>query len=88
MLGIFYILILIFALFNAQNFPVIGPFFTSYDFLILFFIPGLTQLVYVIPLVIWCRRKRYWGTLKGAIAAAVITALLNGGCWLIAFSQV
>ena len=44
---------------------------------------GITQLIYVIPLVFWLRRERKWGLMKGIILGAVITALLNGGCWLL-----
>jgi hypothetical protein len=44
---------------------------------------GIAQLLYVIPLVIWFRQRRQWGLMKGVIIGAVITALLNGGCWLI-----
>ncbi len=44
---------------------------------------GITQLIYVIPLVFWLRWKRKWGLMKGIIIGAVLTALLNGGCWLL-----
>lgn len=44
---------------------------------------GIFQLVYVIPLVIYLRRKRRYELMKGVIVGAVITALLNGGCWLL-----
>ncbi len=44
---------------------------------------GITQLIYVIPLIFWLRWKRKWGLMKGIILGAVITALLNGGCWLL-----
>lgn len=43
---------------------------------------GLFQLLYVIPVVIWLNRKRKWGLMKGVIIGAVITALLNGACWI------
>jgi hypothetical protein len=43
---------------------------------------GITQLIYIIPLIIWLIRQRKWGMMKGVIIAAVLTALLNGGCWL------
>ncbi len=41
----------------------------------------LWQLLYVIPLVWWFRRRRYWGLMKGVIMGAVLTALLNGTCY-------
>ncbi|MEO1401634.1 MAG: hypothetical protein AAFV72_10365 [Cyanobacteria bacterium J06635_1] len=44
---------------------------------------GLSQLIYMVPLILWFRKTRAYGWMKGFIAGAVITALLNGGCWLI-----
>lgn len=38
------------------------------------------QLIYVIPLTLWLRRKREHGLMKGVIIGAVITALLCGTC--------
>ncbi len=46
---------------------------------------GLSQLLYVIPIVISLKRKEKWGEMKGLIIGAVITFLLNGGCWLLLF---
>lgn len=43
---------------------------------------GVTQLIYVIPLVVVLARRRRYGIMKGVIVGAVLTALLNGGCWL------
>jgi Na+/proline symporter len=43
---------------------------------------GLTQLLYVIPLVLYLKRQRRWGWMKGVIIGACLTALVNGGCWL------
>ncbi|MBA3924097.1 MAG: hypothetical protein H0X31_21330 [Nostocaceae cyanobacterium] len=43
----------------------------------------LLQLLYVIPLILWLRRRQYLGMMKGVIIGAVITALLNGGCFLL-----
>ncbi len=43
---------------------------------------GITQLIYIFPIMILLIRQRNWGVLKGVIIGAVITALLNGGCWL------
>jgi hypothetical protein len=47
---------------------------------------GISQLVYVIPIAIQLNRRQQWGTMKGLIIGAVLTALLNGGCFLIIFS--
>lgn len=43
---------------------------------------GLTQLIYVIPLCVWLRRRRHFGRMKGVIIGAVLTMLLSGGCFL------
>ena len=43
----------------------------------------LWQLIYVIPLIIWLRRRRNMGMMKGIIAGAVVTALINGSCFLL-----
>lgn len=43
---------------------------------------GLIQLVYVIPEVLRLKHQQRWGKMKGVIIGAVITALLNGSCWL------
>ncbi|BAY24818.1 hypothetical protein NIES2100_46150 [Calothrix sp. NIES-2100] len=44
------------------------------------------QLLYVIPLCIWLRRQQRLAMMKGVIIGAVITALLNGGCFLVIFA--
>lgn len=44
---------------------------------------GISQLLYVIPLIIRLKRLQKWGLMKGVIIGAVLTALLNGGCWLL-----
>lgn len=44
---------------------------------------GLTQLFYVTPVVIWLNRRHEWGRMRGVIIGAVLTALLNGGCFLL-----
>jgi len=38
------------------------------------------QLLYVIPLIIWLKRRRKMGMMNGVIIGAVLTALLNGSC--------
>lgn len=43
---------------------------------------GLTQLFYVIPLALRLKQQQKWGEMKGVIIGAVLTALLNGGCFL------
>jgi threonine/homoserine/homoserine lactone efflux protein len=52
-------------------------------FLFLAFGIGLSQLIYIIPIVVRYRRRRQWGRMKGVIIGAVFTALLSGGCFLV-----
>ena len=47
---------------------------------------GLFQILYVIPVVVWLKRRQEWGLMKGVIIGAVLTALLKGGCWLLVYS--
>ncbi|MCL1469410.1 hypothetical protein [Argonema antarcticum] len=44
---------------------------------------SLIQLLYVIPVVLRLKKQQRWGMMKGVIIGAVITALVNGGCFLI-----
>ncbi|MEM9908072.1 MAG: hypothetical protein AAF921_23920 [Cyanobacteria bacterium P01_D01_bin.44] len=44
---------------------------------------GLSQLIYMVPLILWFRKTRSYGWMKGFIVGTVITALINGGCWLL-----
>ena len=48
---------------------------------------GIVQLIYVIPAIIFLRRGREFALLKGLIIGAVVTALLNGGCWLLMYPR-
>jgi hypothetical protein len=48
---------------------------------------GVSQLIYIIPLLIRLIRQQEWGLMKGVIIGAVLTALLNGGCWLLVFNS-
>jgi hypothetical protein len=67
------------------------PISSDYKWLLVIFIPAgsiaIFQLIYVIPVSLWLKRKRQLGMMKGVIIGAVITALLNGGCWLFVASQ-
>ncbi|MGG6268819.1 hypothetical protein ACQ4M3_32535 [Leptolyngbya sp. AN03gr2] len=47
----------------------------------LFFI-GISQLLYVIPTIIILNRDRQYALMKGVIIGAIITALLNGVCYI------
>jgi hypothetical protein len=50
-----------------------------------FFGIGVAQLIYVVPAIIVLRRRREFAVVKGLIIGAIITALLNGGCWLLIY---
>ena len=52
----------------------------SLSFFLLFGI-GVTQLLYVVPMVVHFRKKREFGVAKGIVIAASLTFLLNGACW-------
>jgi hypothetical protein len=43
------------------------------------------QLLYVIPLILTLRRRRHIAMSKGVIIAAVLTALVNGACFISMF---
>ena len=62
----------------------------NYVFLNIWVIGGLGflfwQLLWVIPLTLWLRKKGYIGMMKGVILGAVVTALLNGTCFLAFFA--
>ena len=49
---------------------------------------GLAQLLYILPLIIWLRRKGRNDTMKGVIIGAVITLLLNGSCFVLFWSNI
>jgi hypothetical protein len=48
---------------------------------------GIAQLIYVVPAIIVLRRRREFAVLKGLIIGAIITALLNGACWLLIYPR-
>lgn len=49
------------------------------------FIFGISvyQLIYVVPAIIWLKQRQRWGTMKGVIIAAAVTALLMGPCFVL-----
>jgi hypothetical protein len=75
---------------NENNFSsIISGIFQVFGWNILIMFVGITipfigivQLLYVIPLAIHLKRQQKVETMKGVIIGAVITILLNGGCWL------
>ncbi len=46
------------------------------------------QLLYVVPLILWLRRRGRVAMAKGVVIAAVLTALVNGACFLVNFGYV
>ena len=42
---------------------------------------GIVQLLYVIPVVLWARRREMKTFASGVMIGAAITFLLNGACW-------
>ena len=46
---------------------------------------SIVQLIYGIPAMLWLRRRQQFALMKGVIIGTVITALLNGGCFLMVF---
>jgi hypothetical protein len=65
---------------------IIGLIFAHYTFLLIWMGGAMGflfwQLLYVIPLTIRLRRRGEINMMKGVIIGAVITALVNGACFL------
>jgi len=59
------------------SFSAVGE---SLSFFLLFGI-GVTQLLYVLPMVLYFRKKAKFGVAKGIVIAASLTFLSNGACW-------
>jgi hypothetical protein len=43
---------------------------------------GITQLLYMLPTIVYFQRKQRPEMVNGLIIAAAVTALLNGACWV------
>jgi hypothetical protein len=65
---------------------IASPIWGGYGFLAIWIVGAVGfffwQLLYVIPLSLWLKRRGKVGMMKGVIIGAVITALLNGACFL------
>jgi len=48
---------------------------------------GITQLLYIIPLIIFLWRERRFSLMKGVMIGAVLVALVNFGCFLFVVNQ-
>jgi hypothetical protein len=68
---------------------IIGAIFGGYSFASVWIVGGMGflfwQLLYVLPLINWLKRRGKIGMMKGVIIGAVITALLNGSCAVMAW---
>ncbi|HEY9613099.1 hypothetical protein [Allocoleopsis sp.] len=66
------------------------PIINNYQWELLLIFPfigiGIFQFIYVIPVSMWLKQREEYALMKGVIIGAVITALLNGGCWLLVSS--
>jgi RsiW-degrading membrane proteinase PrsW (M82 family) len=49
---------------------------------------GISQILYIVPVVIFLVYRQQLEITKGVILGAVITALANAGCWLIVPSSI
>ncbi len=86
----FLLICVIVGIISIMPTPIGNSISKSYLWLTLIILPfigiGLFQILYVIPVVLWLKRRQEWGLMKGVIIGAVLTALLNGGCWLLVYS--
>lgn len=42
---------------------------------------GVGQLLYIVPAVLWARRRGRTGVVKGIVIAAALVFVLNAACW-------
>lgn len=54
---------------------------------LLFWGIGFSQIIHILPIALWLKRRRETETLKGLIIGAAIVCFLCGGCFVV-FSQV
>lgn len=70
---------------------IVGQIYGNYSFLSVWIVGGygflFWQLLYVIPVCLRLKRQQRPGIMKGVIIGAVITALLNGSCFLLFFPR-
>ncbi len=71
---------------------IVGMFLGNYSFAMVWIVGAMGflfwQLLYVIPLVLRFKRRRQFGSMKGVIIGATITALVNGACFVAGFAGV
>lgn len=82
-----FLLTLVLHIFGLMMMLVLSPYLPYFnEGYNAFLIPGFIsfwQLFYVIPLILLFKKQERWGVMKGVIICAVLTVLLNGGCWLV-----
>ena len=47
---------------------------------------GFAQVLYIIPLIIYLVNRKASGLVKGVIIGALLTALINGVCWVFLYT--
>ncbi len=69
-----YIELMLASQYNIRFFqPIFGIYFLGI---------GMTQLVYIIPVISRLKRQEKFALMKGVIIGAILTALLNSACWI------
>jgi hypothetical protein len=75
-----FLLILLIALSVETSFTGYAPIYVIFYGVFGF---SLWQLFYVIPLCLWLKKRDKTSLMKGVIIGAIITFLVNGGCFLL-----
>jgi hypothetical protein len=75
-----FLLILLIALSVETSFTGYAPIYVIFYGVFGF---SLWQLFYVIPLCLWLKKRDKTALMKGVIIGAIITFLVNGGCFLL-----
>jgi hypothetical protein len=74
-IGFVMLLLLVASIFNS-------PKILSRIFDLLFYWMGISQFVYLIPVMLVFRRRRRFEMIKGIAIGAILTILVNGACFL------
>ena len=79
-----FVLAYILALISPTSSSAVSSFASTAGTVLLFsfFGIGIAQWLYVTPLLIRLRRREKWALFKGVLIGALLTMLLNGGCFL------
>jgi hypothetical protein len=83
----FFIYFLLLYILSASNIfntvPILGDFLRNYIWIYPVALVGISQWLYMLPVVLWLRRQRRFEVMKGAIIGAVLIMFLNGTCFLL-----